>query len=242
LSRSERRAGAGYAAAGASCPPWQYIPAVTASSFARLVALAATLAFPATPLAAQGAPRLTAPQTEEDEYTRYELLEPGTAQFRIIYDVTATTPGALVYFNTIRRGSEASDESVVDLMTGEPLRFEIVPGTEARREGHPTADTATSYIKVYLPRAVPEGGGVRLRILKTYRDPRSYRVEGNSVVFDRSLGIRRNAVVLPAGYELVACNYPSQVLSEPDGRIAVSFMNPGPAAVPLVVRGRKLAR
>jgi hypothetical protein len=181
-------------------------------------------------------------QTEEDEYTRYELLDPGTAQFRITYDVTATTPGARYYFNAIRRGSEATDETVIDLMTGDSLRFEVVDGKRARAEGHPTADSATSYIKVHLPRAVPENGGARLRILKTYRDSESYRVEANDVVFARSLGIRRNAVVLPRGYELVGCNYPSQVLSEPDGRVAVSFMHPGPGAVSLVVRGRRLSR
>jgi len=33
-------------------------------------------------------------QTEADEYTRYELLAPETASFKITYEVTATTPGA----------------------------------------------------------------------------------------------------------------------------------------------------
>jgi len=33
-------------------------------------------------------------QTESDAYTRYELLAPGSAKFRIIYEVTATTEGA----------------------------------------------------------------------------------------------------------------------------------------------------
>jgi hypothetical protein len=56
----------------------------------------------------------------------------------------------------------------------------------------------------------------------------------------RSLGVRRNAVVLPVGFELVACNVPAQVLQEPDGRIKVSFMNPGPDAASVVVKGRKL--
>ena len=44
--------------------------------------------------------------------------------------------------------------------------------------------------------------------------------------------------MLPAGYELVACNMPSQVLAEPDGRIAISFMNGSGAEAPLVVKGR----
>ena len=34
-----------------------------------------------------------APQTESDAYTRYELLAPGSAKFRIIYEVTANTAG-----------------------------------------------------------------------------------------------------------------------------------------------------
>ena len=50
-------------------------------------------------------------QTSADDYTRYELLAPGTGKFRIWYDVTATAAGATVFFNPIRRGSEASDES-----------------------------------------------------------------------------------------------------------------------------------
>jgi hypothetical protein len=33
-------------------------------------------------------------QTEQDEYTQYELLAPATASFKITYEVTATTPGA----------------------------------------------------------------------------------------------------------------------------------------------------
>jgi hypothetical protein len=66
------------------------------------------------------------PQTQEDDYTRYELLAPDTAQFRIYYEVTATTPGARFFFNVIRKGSVATDERVVDLSTGQPLKWEVV--------------------------------------------------------------------------------------------------------------------
>ena len=38
-------------------------------------------------------PAQARPQTQSDDYTRYELLAPGTAKFRILYEVTATTPG-----------------------------------------------------------------------------------------------------------------------------------------------------
>jgi hypothetical protein len=175
-----------------------------------------------------------------DDYTRYELLAPETAQFRIVYDVTSTTPGATFYFNPIRKGSIATDESVVDLMTGAPLKFEVVSGEQARAAGHARADLETDYIKVHLARPVPEGGGGRIRIFKTYKDPKSYFVQGDLIVFDRSLGIRRNSVVLPAGYELVACNVPSQVIPEADGRTTISFMNISPGPAPLVVKARKL--
>jgi hypothetical protein len=203
--------------------------------FAVVAAVAA--AQPAPPPAAGGRP-----QTQADEYTRYELLAPESAQFRILYEVTATSPGALYYFNPIRKGSEASDESVLDRMTGKALRFEEVSGADARAAGMARADLETRYIKVTLPRPVPEGGQVRLRIDKTYKDAKSYFKEGELVVFSRPLGIKRNSVVLPAGYELVSCNVPSQVLQEPDGRIAISFMNAGPDQASLVVKGRRLSK
>ena len=177
-------------------------------------------------------------QTQEDDYTRYELLAPDTAQFRILYEVTATTAGAPFFFNAIRKGSVASDERVVDMMTGQQLKWEIVSGTQARKEGHPTADLETEWLKVHLARPVPKGGEGRVLIDKTYKDAKSYYRDGDTIVFDRSLGIRRNAVVLPAGYRLISCNVPSQVMPTADGRIMITFLNTSAAAAPLVIRAK----
>jgi hypothetical protein len=175
-----------------------------------------------------------------DEYTRYELLEPGSGKFRIIYDVTAVTPGATAYYNPIRKGSEASDESVIDLMTREPLKFEVVTGAQAREGGFARADLDTSYIKVTLARPVPPNGGEgRIRILKTYKDAKSYYTEGDTIVFARPLGIRRNSVILPPGYEIVSCNVPVQVIEEPDARIGVSFIHTFPGEADLVLKARR---
>jgi len=174
----------------------------------------------------------------EDEYTRYELLAPETASFKITYDVTAVTPGAKYYFNPIRKGSQARDESVVDLMTGEPLTFKEVTGQQARDAGLKDADLDTHYIQVQLARPVPRDGEARIRILKTYKDPKSYYREGDAIVFNRGLGIKRNAVVLPANYELVGANIPVQVIEERDGRIAASFMNIYPNEAPLIIRAK----
>lgn len=184
---------------------------------------------------AQSAPR----QTSAGEYTRYELLAPGSGKFRILYEVWATTPGAKYFFNPIRKGSEASDEAVFDRVTGAPLRFLEVDGLTAKSSGLAQADTTQRYIRVELPRPVPPNGAVRILIDKTYRDPASYTVDRDELVFSRSLGIKRNAVVLPAGYELVRANVPSQVLTEPDGRTLLSFINDGPDATSLTLRARR---
>ena len=41
------------------------------------------------------------------------------------------------------------------------------------------ADLDTHYIQVELARPVPEGGEARIRILKTYKDAKSYYREGD---------------------------------------------------------------
>ena len=179
-------------------------------------------------------------QTEADEYTRYELLEPESASFRIYYEVSATTAGANFFYNPIRKGSSASEESVLDAALGTSLHFEVVSGTEARKDPlMPDADPAMNYIKVTLTRPVPEHGEARLLILKTYKDPKSYYVDGKTIVFDRPLGVKRNKVVLPAGYEVVGLTVPSQILTEKDGRIAVSFLHSGAGEAPLVIHAAK---
>ena len=181
-------------------------------------------------------------QTESDAYTRYELLAPGSARFRIIYEVTATTPGATYFFNPIRKGSVATDERVTDRATGEPLAFDVVGSAVANAGGVRNRDTSQTYIRVKLARPVPAAGGEgRVLIEKTYEDATSYFMRGDTLVFTRPLGIKRNAVVLPAGYELISCNFPSQVLQEPDGRIGISFWNETPGEAPLTLRARRLA-
>jgi hypothetical protein len=182
-----------------------------------------------------------AQQTETDEYTRYELMGPETASFRIYYELTATTAGARYLYNPIRKGSVASDESVTDAMTGKPLEFAVVSGVEAKKDPlMAKADEGMDYIRVTLARPVPEHGQGRVVILKTYKDAKSYYLEssgaGKTLVFHRPLGVKRNKIVLPAGYELVGCTVPSQILTEKDGRLSVSFMHAGAGEAPLEMR------
>ena len=207
-------------------------------AFGLIAALALSLGAAGTKAQQQGSSSPTR-QTETDEYTRYELLAPDSASFKIYYEVTATTGGARVFYNPIRKGSTASDEAVYDAMTGAPLHFGVVSGADSQHDPlmH-DADASTDYIKVDLARPVPENGQGRVIIVKTYKDAKSYYREGDAIVFNRPLGIRRNKVVLPAGYQLIACNVPSQVLSEPDGRISISFMNGSAGEAPLMVKAK----
>src|SRR6266545_3826367 len=104
-----------------------------------LTAAAITLAA-ATAAAQTSQPTQPPRQTQADDYTRYELLAPGSGKFRIFYEVTATTPASSQFFNVIRKGSVASDERVIDLMTGKPLAFDVVSGSVAREAGVRNAD------------------------------------------------------------------------------------------------------
>lgn len=211
-------------------------PKLTVSA-AALALLGGTLLLAQQPPASPAATE--ARQTETDEYTRYELLAPDSASFKIYYEVTATTPGARFFYNPIRKGSVASDEAVFDSMTGAPLQFEVVSGAEARKDPlMSAADADTDFIKISLARPVPPDGQGRVLILKTYKDAKSYYRDGDAIVFNRPLGIKRNKVILPAGYQLVGCNVPSQVLPEPDGRISISFLNASAGAAPLIVRAK----
>jgi hypothetical protein len=180
--------------------------------------------------------------TSADTYTRYELLAPETHQFKIYYEVTETRAGAKFHFNAIREGSEASDESVVDLATGKPLQFEVVTGAQAKTDSPAENLSPTGhYIKVHLAHPVSERGEYRLAIIKTYKDDKSYYTEGEQIVFKRPLSIPRNSVVLPSGYEISSCSVATQVLMEADGRLRLAFVNAGSGgSLEVTITARKL--
>jgi hypothetical protein len=167
-------------------------------------------------------------QSMQDEYAVYELLAPETNAFRTDYEVALTSAGATTFYDRIGSGLQpvpatvGGPDRVIDLLTGGTLQFE-------QRSDH---------LEIHLARPVPKDGQARLRIIKTYKDPKSYHREGDAIVFSRAIGLRRAAFVLPAGFQLTECNVPSQVLSEADGRIRVSFMNQAPGSAALVIKAK----
>jgi hypothetical protein len=182
------------------------------------------------------------PAWPADELTVYDLLAPGTHSFDIIYDVTATREGAPYFFNPIRVGSVATKERVIDRATGKPLEWSVVDGKTAKSGGGVGARTAddAQFLRVKLARPVPERGETRIRIYKTYTDAPSYYETAAGFVFDRPLGIKRNVVILPKGYELAGSASPAMVSMDADGRIRVSFLNDRDDQLPVKITGSKL--
>jgi hypothetical protein len=177
-----------------------------------------------------------------DEFTLYDLQAPETHQFAITYDVTATREGAPFYFNPIRPGSVATKERVVERSTGKELKFEVVNGKDAKAAGllPPETPDKAEFIKVHLPGPVPKGGETRIRIFKTYTDAASYTVTDGQLVFVRPLGIKRNVVALPKGWELIECASPAIVSTGADGRVRVSFLNDRDDQLPVKIVARRL--
>ena len=104
----------------------------------------------------------------------------------------------------------------------------------------PRVPDGEEFIKVHLPGPVPKGGETRLRIFKTYTDAASYYLKDGLLVFERPLGIKRNVVVLPKGWELVGCASPGIVSTDANGRVRVSFLNDRDDQLPVKIVARKL--
>ena len=177
-----------------------------------------------------------------DDFTVYELLAPSSHSFDIIYDVTQTREGSPYFYNPIRPGSVATNERAIDLATGKTLELAVVDGKAAKAAGGVGARTAdeAQYLRVKLLRPVPKGAETRIRIHKTYTDAPSYYEKEDGFVFDRPLGIKRNVVVLPKGYELVGSASPAIVSTDTDGRIRLSFLNDRNDQLPVRIVGRKV--
>jgi hypothetical protein len=80
---------------------------------------------------------------------------------------------------------------------------------------------------------------VRLRLAETYTAPQSYRLEGDELVFERSLGRPRNSVVLPAGWYLTALSIPGVVRQTSDGLTRIDFVNGRPDGIDVLLKGKQ---
>jgi hypothetical protein len=201
---------------------------------------AALLALAVLPAAAQEERRL-AERARQDREIVYFLNPPETHSFFLYHDYTESRPGVDKYLNVVRPGSRASEPKARILDTGEELVVETLRGeaiTRAKLEIGAAVTPETEVVVIRFP-PVKAGESVRLRISETYTDPERYRLEGGTLVWDRSFGRPRNAVVLPAGWFLTACSIPAAVSETDDGRIRLDFWNPRPDEIAVLIHAAK---
>ncbi len=185
-------------------------------------------------------------RAHQDREIVYFLLPPETHAFDLYHDYTERRPGVGRYLNVVRKGSSASNPSARNLDTGETLPVEIQKaealiatglGKDEKVEVE-EVEPGSEVVVIRFPPVQP-GGSIRLRISETYTDPKSYRLEGEELVFDRSFGRPRNAVVLPAGWYLTASSIPAQVSETSDGRIRLDFANSRPDEIAVLIKARR---
>jgi 2-keto-3-deoxy-L-rhamnonate aldolase RhmA len=180
-----------------------------------------------------GSLRPTPPVTRlftQDAYTEYALLTPGSEEFRIRFLPEETRVGATELVNATRGGSEGSGVEVYDPRTGKPLKFTY------QQEGN---DPENHAIHAALPIPVPEGGIGRVLIYKTYKDPRTYMMHGDDIVWVRSLSGYRLGVLLPKGFAFISANVAAQLTTTADGRLKLAFANPSGQSNPVTIHARK---
>jgi hypothetical protein len=168
----------------------------------------------------------------QDAYTEYALLEPGSEAFRITFLPEETRVGATELVNATRGGSEGTGIEVYDPRTGLPLKFTY------EQQG---ADPESHAIRATLARPVPEGGTGRVLIYKTYKDPRTYMMNGKDIVWVRSLSGYRLGVVLPKGFAFISSNVAAHVTTTADGRLKLAFANPSGQSNPVTIYARPTA-
>jgi len=87
--------------------------------------------------------------------------------------------------------------------------------------------------------AIKPGETLRLRIEETYTAPVSYRLDGDELVFDRSLGRPRNAVVLPSAWYCTASSVPATVTKLADCRVRLDYWNDRPEGLDVLLKARR---
>jgi hypothetical protein len=180
-----------------------------------------------------GSLRPTPPLTRlftQDAYTEYAILQPGSEEFRIKFLPEESRVGATELVNATRGGSEGSGVEVYDPRTGKPLKFTY------QQEGN---DPENHAIHATLPIPVPRGGVGRVLIYKTYKDPRTYTMHDDDIVWVRSLSGYRLGVLLPKGFAFTSSNVAAQLTTTAGGQLKLAFANPSGQSNPVTIHARR---
>ncbi len=178
----------------------------------------------------------------QDREILYELQAPESHAFQITHDYTVRKVGEKYYFNVVRAGSHVSDPESIDLDTGQKLKWEVINGKQVVERKLPITDPIkddSEIVVTHLNRALEPGTTNRIRLMETYADAKSYFLDGEELVWDRSFGRLRNTVVLPQGWYLTALNSPATIATLPDGRVSIYVVNPRNDEIRVYFRARK---
>lgn len=178
----------------------------------------------------------------QDREILYELQSPESHAFRITHDYTVRKAGEKYYFNVVRAGSHVTDPESFDLDTGMKLKWEIVTGKQTTERKLPITETIkddSEIVVTHLAHTLAAGTTNRIRLMETYVDPKSYYLDGDELVWDRTFGRLRNTVVLPAGWYLTGLASPATIQTLPDGRVSVYVVNPRNDDVRVYLRARR---
>jgi hypothetical protein len=181
-------------------------------------------------------------RAHQDRDIVYFLQEPETHSFALYHDYTESREGTDKYLNVVRSGSKVSNPSGKILDTGDALKVEVMTGAELKSiKIDPGEEKIAPGQQVVVFRFPPlkKGQSIRLRMSETYTAPDSYRLDGDELVFDRTLPRPRNSVVLPRGWYVTALSVPGVVRQTPDGLTRIDFVNGRPDSIAVLLKAKK---
>jgi hypothetical protein len=181
-------------------------------------------------------------RAEQDREIRYWLLDPSTHKFAISHDFTVDCPGQAWVHSFVRKGSEVAPDSKITLLdTGETLHTHIVSGKDVNALGScaEQQEPDTVVVQGDLPGPIKKGQSSRVRVEETYTDPVGYTMQGNELVWTRTLGRPLNFVSLPEGWMLSGVNTPAMVTLDAKGRVTLRFANTHPGNLAVTIKAKK---
>jgi len=189
-------------------------------------------------ITAAGAQQHRAEQTRE---ITYWLLDPSTHQFRISHDFTVDTPGQKYVHSFVRAGSTVTGAEVWDVDAGVQLQTYNVSGADVNALNFYDSryDDDQVVVQAELLHEVGEGESTRVRVIETYTDEERYYMDGDELVWDRSLGRPYNTVKLPPGWMLTSLSVPAVIDEDADGLVSMRFINIRNDSIGVVIRAKR---
>jgi hypothetical protein len=183
-------------------------------------------------------------RAEQDREIHYWLLDPDSHQFKISHDFTVSLAGQKYVHSFVRKGSVVTKSVVIDLNTGKELETYNVTGKSVNALGYypePT-DPESVVVQGNLDHALAEGESARVRVIETYTDPVGYRIDGNELIWDRTLGRPYNDVTLPQGWMLTSTSVPAIISLDAEGRLLCRYTNPRNDEIHVVIKAKAVRR